>query len=196
MLKILNWERKTATASIADRSTRSESFDDEYDVVVVDELSEAWEFINPSSSDGDEEADVDNLSFTEEEQNDTTTDEVSASSGPNKEEFGPIEFGSPSSDISMETESLPVPAHFDHNPLSDFHHENNYDDEYEDENDDDLDDELVPWGLGDKLGRQRLRKLGKRAGPKMNKAKKLAYMYNRPGCVHGKHGFGVQRYYI
>lgn len=82
--------------------------------------------------------------------------------------------------------------------------------DYDDENDDggdgdveeekfddyggeyDLDDELVPKNVIDRFGRQRIRKLGKRAFSKMNKAKKLPYAYNRPGCVYGKHGLGLK----
>uniref|UniRef100_A0A7N0T1R3 Uncharacterized protein n=1 Tax=Kalanchoe fedtschenkoi TaxID=63787 RepID=A0A7N0T1R3_KALFE len=55
---------------------------------------------------------------------------------------------------------------------------------------DDLDDELVPWSVGDRFGRQRMRKLGGRTYAKMNKTKKFAYTLNRPGCVRGKHGLG------
>jgi len=56
----------------------------------------------------------------------------------------------------------------------------------------DLDDELVPKNVIDRFGRQRIRKLGKRAFSKMNKAKRLPYAYNRPGCVYGKHGLGLR----
>ncbi|MFS8012580.1 hypothetical protein Hanom_Chr14g01322551 [Helianthus anomalus] len=55
-----------------------------------------------------------------------------------------------------------------------------------------LDDELVPRWLNNKFERQRMRKLGKRAYPKMKKSKRLAFMYNKPGCVHGKHGLGMK----
>ncbi|XP_059653742.1 uncharacterized protein LOC132300594 [Cornus florida] len=68
-------------------------------------------------------------------------------------------------------------------------------DDSDDDDDDDgyeLDDELVPKCVSDRFGRQRLRKLGKRAYPKMNKSKRLPYYYNRPGCVHGKHGLGLK----
>uniref|UniRef100_A0A7N0ZWR6 Uncharacterized protein n=1 Tax=Kalanchoe fedtschenkoi TaxID=63787 RepID=A0A7N0ZWR6_KALFE len=60
----------------------------------------------------------------------------------------------------------------------------------EDDDQDDLDDELVPWSVGDRFGRQRMRKLGGRAYAKMNKTKKFPYTLNRPGCVRGKHGLG------
>ncbi|KAB2635540.1 hypothetical protein D8674_026074 [Pyrus ussuriensis x Pyrus communis] len=58
-----------------------------------------------------------------------------------------------------------------------------------------LDDELVPLSVSDKLGRQRMRKLGKRMLPKMNKSKRSPYMVARPGCVRGKHGLGLKHIY-
>ncbi|KAK9056712.1 hypothetical protein SSX86_024074 [Deinandra increscens subsp. villosa] len=61
-----------------------------------------------------------------------------------------------------------------------------------DDDDLDLDDELVPKWLNNKFERQRMRKLGKRAYPKMKKSKRVANMYNKPGCVHGKHGLGMK----
>ncbi|CDO97006.1 unnamed protein product [Coffea canephora] len=199
MLRILSRERKTSTATmVVAGSTPSESVD-EY-AVVVDDLSEAWEFVNATSSDDDEE-DLDDFSFSEEEEEDATPREVS--SGPSKEE-GPLELGSPSSDISMDSFSAQLHLNHDdgrgvdHGDVGD-EYDNYKNDDDGDEYDDgyDLDDELVPWGLSDKFGgRQRIRKLGKRVGPKLNKAKRLAYRYNRPGCVHGKHGFGVQHCYI
>ncbi|CAL5329029.1 unnamed protein product [Camellia sinensis] len=70
--------------------------------------------------------------------------------------------------------------------------DDNDDEEEEEEEDYDLDDELVPKSVSDRFGRQRMRKLGKRAYPKMNKSKRLPYYYSRPGCVHGKHGLGLQ----
>lgn len=73
------------------------------------------------------------------------------------------------------------------------------DDEDEDENEEfdgyDLDDELVPRSLSGKLGRQRMRKLGKRAFSKMNTSKRSPYLYVKPGCVHGKHGLGMKHSY-
>lgn len=179
-------------------STPSESFD-EYDVV-VDDLSEAWEFINATSSDDDEE-ELDDFSLSEEEEDDPLRE---LSSGPSKEK-GPLEFGSPSSDISMDPFSAQLHLNHDGGGGVDDgdagdeygNYKKDDDEDYDDYDDGhDLDDELVPWGLSDKFGRQRIRKLGKRAGPKVNKAKRLAYRYNRPGCVHGKHGFGVQHCYI
>ncbi|XP_018815295.2 uncharacterized protein LOC108986937 [Juglans regia] len=66
-------------------------------------------------------------------------------------------------------------------------------DEDDDANDGyDLNDELVPWNVSDKFGRQRMRKLGKRAFPKMHNSKRSPYLFVRPGCVRGKHGLGLK----
>ncbi|KAL1324211.1 hypothetical protein HN51_034379 [Arachis hypogaea] len=85
------------------------------------------------------------------------------------------------------------------------HRDNNDDDEevecVDDEDDDDdddgydLDDELVPWNVGNRFERQRMRKLGKRACSKMNNSKRNPYLYTRPGCVRGKHGLGLKHTY-
>ncbi|CAK8576599.1 unnamed protein product [Lathyrus sativus] len=66
------------------------------------------------------------------------------------------------------------------------------DDDEDDDDDDDLDDELVPWDIGNKLGRQRMRKLGKRVSSKMNNSKRSPYLFVSPGCVRGKHGMGLK----
>ncbi|KAL0334689.1 UNVERIFIED_CONTAM: hypothetical protein Sradi_4680800 [Sesamum radiatum] len=70
------------------------------------------------------------------------------------------------------------------------------DDDARDVYHDDVDDELVPWKLKDRFGKQRIRKMGKRGGPKPNKSKRQPYYHNRPGCLYGKHGFGVQHSFI
>ncbi|KAK7264253.1 hypothetical protein RJT34_31859 [Clitoria ternatea] len=70
-----------------------------------------------------------------------------------------------------------------------------HDDDDEDEDDEDgygLDDELVPWNVSNKFGRERMRKLGKRAFSKMHTSKKSPYLFVRPGCVRGKHGLGLK----
>ncbi|XP_057966143.1 uncharacterized protein LOC131156459 [Malania oleifera] len=71
-------------------------------------------------------------------------------------------------------------------------YEDDDDDENDDLSDDGLDDELVPRYVSDRLGRERMRKLGKRACAKMAKSKRSPYLYTRPGCVHGKHGLGLK----
>lgn len=62
------------------------------------------------------------------------------------------------------------------------------DDDEDDDNqyDYDVDDELVPWKLKDRFGKQRIKKMGKKAGPKLKKAKQLPYYNNRPGCPYEK----------
>jgi len=72
------------------------------------------------------------------------------------------------------------------------HDDDESEDDDEDEGDDDLDDELVPWDIGNKLGRQRMRKLGKRVSSKMNNSKRSPNLFVRPGCVRGKHGMGLK----
>lgn len=64
------------------------------------------------------------------------------------------------------------------------------DDEDDDDDDDDaahdVDDELMPWKLKDKFGKQRMKKMGKRVGPKPSNSKKLPYYYhNRPSRLYG-----------
>ncbi|CAA7019878.1 unnamed protein product [Microthlaspi erraticum] len=62
-----------------------------------------------------------------------------------------------------------------------------YDDSY------DLDDELVPRSACKKLGRQRMRKLGKRAIAKASKTSKTSpYAHLKAGIVRGKHGIGMK----
>lgn len=65
-----------------------------------------------------------------------------------------------------------------------------YDDSY------DLDEELVPRSVCKKLGRQRMRKLGKRAIAKVltSKTKTMSspYSHLKPGCIRGKNGLGLK----
>lgn len=68
----------------------------------------------------------------------------------------------------------------------------NYGDYYDDGGDD-LDDEHVPWYVSGKLGRQRMRTMGKRPLAKMQYSKKSPSLYMKPGCVQGKHGLGKKR---
>lgn len=72
------------------------------------------------------------------------------------------------------------------------HDDDESEEDDEDDGDDDLDDELVPWDIGNKLGRQRMRKLGKRVSSKMNNSKRSPILFVRPGCVRGKHGMGLK----
>lgn len=58
----------------------------------------------------------------------------------------------------------------------------------------DLDDELVPRSVNKKLGRQRMRKLGKRAIAKVYASKMTPYAHMKFGCVRGKHGLSVMKF--
>ncbi|EYU37838.1 hypothetical protein MIMGU_mgv1a014517mg [Erythranthe guttata] len=60
------------------------------------------------------------------------------------------------------------------------------DDVSDDDDAHDVDDDLMPWKLKDKFGRQRIRKMGKRAVPNFNKAKSLPYYHNMPGTMYRK----------
>ncbi|XP_055815657.1 uncharacterized protein LOC129885414 [Solanum dulcamara] len=185
MLRILGKDLRISKSTTL--VTRSESEIDAHDV--FDDLS-SWEFVNPSDDEQE-----DSYSFTD--HTDDDDDELML------KEDDLCEIGSPSSDISMKSESEPpapvqtigalVVCHvgFDYHNSSHDDHDDDQEEEEEDY-DDDLDDELIPNWLSDKFGRQRIRKLGKRACSKMNKSKKGPYIFNRPGCVHGKHGFGLK----
>ncbi|KAG7540366.1 hypothetical protein ISN45_Aa07g005820 [Arabidopsis thaliana x Arabidopsis arenosa] len=62
-----------------------------------------------------------------------------------------------------------------------------YDDSY------DLDEELVPRSVSKKVGRQRMRKLGKRAIAKVYASKKMSpFSHLTPGIVRGKHGLSMK----
>ncbi|CAL9228002.1 unnamed protein product [Arabidopsis halleri] len=62
-----------------------------------------------------------------------------------------------------------------------------YDDSY------DLDEELVPRSVNKKVGRQRMRKVGKRAIAKVYASKKMSpFSHLKPGSVRGKHGLGMK----
>lgn len=207
---------------MAIRSKSIESFD-EYDVVVVEDLS-TWEFIDLSD---DDSVDLDNFSLSESSDASFLVENLSDDdviSGFKVEEDP--DLASPSSHISEQSllpELLPpnlqnkgvsmygcddhgrdelvkVQSHLDQDvgtvASGDCEYENYDDDDDEHGYEDEYDDELVPLDVRNRFGRQRIRKLGKRANPKMNKSKKLPYKYSRPGCVHGKHGLGVQYAYI
>ena len=51
-----------------------------------------------------------------------------------------------------------------------------------------IDDELLPWNMNGRLGRQRMRKLGKRVFSKIENLKKNPYLHVKPSAIHGKHG--------
>ncbi|KAM3220327.1 nucleolin [Capsicum chacoense] len=182
MLRILGKDLKISKS--ATMVTRSEAKMDGHDL--FEDLS-SWEFVNPSDDEHE-----DSYSFTD--HTDGDDDELMV------KEDDACEIGSPSSDICMKSEpQSPLPirtigALVVCNVGFDYHDDDQEEEEDEDEEDydDDLDDELVPNWLSDKFERQRIRKLGKRASSRMNKSKKGPYIFNRPGCVRGKHGFGMQ----
>ncbi|KAL8143756.1 hypothetical protein V2J09_016788 [Rumex salicifolius] len=59
-----------------------------------------------------------------------------------------------------------------------------HEDEDGSEYESDVDDQLVPWGVADRLDKQRMRKLGKRTCARMNKSKKMAHLYTKSACLH------------
>ncbi|KAK4378306.1 hypothetical protein RND71_000168 [Anisodus tanguticus] len=181
MLRILGKDLRISKSTTM--VTRSES---QIEVAhhVFDDLSE-WEFVNPSDDEHE-----DSYSFTDNDESMLKDDDPC--------EIGsPCEVGSPSSDISIESppQVQLVGALIAYDVRVDSSNDDDMEEEEEDY-DDDLDDELVPNWLSDKFGRQRIRKLGKRANSRMNKSKKGPYVFNRPGCVHGKHGLGVHHNYV
>ncbi|XP_021286232.1 protein PFC0760c-like [Herrania umbratica] len=142
-----------------------------------------WEFINSSDSDADDVLSLSDASW-----------HSSLSSSPKD---------SPIPDLIQDSDDSRHPH--DYEPIHDGYGEpyidyqekddgDDYDDVYDEYDDDgyDLDDELVPRALSGKFGRQRMRKLGKRAFAKMHTSKKSPFLYVKPGCVHGKHGLGLK----
>ncbi|KAL2468446.1 uncharacterized protein Fot_50022 [Forsythia ovata] len=148
----------------------------------IDEDLSSWELVRLSQSDDEEE---ELYSF-----NDTAAEEHEAvaleSHLPSHDDVIPMES------LSVSVSPPPLTLHVDIT-----HHSCNDDDDDDDENGGSgLDDELVPLKLKDRFGKQRIRKIGKRGGSRVNKSKKVSYYYNRPGCVYGKHGLGVQHCFI
>ncbi|KAD3066467.1 hypothetical protein E3N88_34347 [Mikania micrantha] len=171
--------------------------------------SDSWQVIDSSDSD-DGNFSYDDIITTDDDDDDE--EEVA----PDVDDLLQHSYGSPASDISIQSLVGEIPqncqemksAHeirqiiagedavVDVGGLIEYEedpYEVYEDHSDEDEDDDlDLDDELVPKWLNNKFERQRMRKLGKRVYPKMKKSKRLAYMYSKPGCVHGKHGLGTK----
>ncbi|KAJ0680615.1 hypothetical protein HanPI659440_Chr16g0626181 [Helianthus annuus] len=151
------------------------------DVDFSDSDSDSWQVIDASDSDDG------NLSYGDV----TTTDDEDDDVVPDVDDLLQHPFGSPLSDVSMQSAVEEIAHRLQ---IIDDGEDDPEDADESDDNadEDDLDDELVPKWLNNKFERQRMRKLGKRAYPKMKKSKRLAYMYNKPGCVHGKHGLGMK----
>ncbi|CAI9769073.1 unnamed protein product [Fraxinus pennsylvanica] len=167
--------RKTTSIMANNRVSDPENIDS------IDDLS-SWEFVSPSQSD-DEEI----YSFNDD----------AYSAAESEQEAAALEPHPPSHDdvISMESLSVsPTPLTLDVGFTHQVYHDDSeYDDEIEGSG---LDDELVPLKLKDRFGKQRITKIGRRGGSRVNKSKKVSYYYNRPGCVYGKHGLGVQHCFI
>ncbi|XP_011088460.1 uncharacterized protein LOC105169683 [Sesamum indicum] len=170
-----------------------------------DDLS-TWEFVNASLSD-----DEDIYSFDGDDvisEGDDATEEEPESKpvqGEDEDAGEPRDFGSPDVIMSIQSLSVSPPMtlpvemtsnHVYHEGRDGSDDDDGGDDDVRDVYHDDVDDELVPWKLKDRFGKQRIRKMGKRGGPKPNKSKRLPYYHNRPGCLYGKHGFGVQHSFI
>ncbi|KAI7739173.1 hypothetical protein M8C21_027281, partial [Ambrosia artemisiifolia] len=180
-------------------SLTGEAFESVY-VDFSDSDSDSWQVIDPSDSDDDNFSYGDVTTTTTTDDDDDEDDVVV----PDVDDLLRQPFGSLSSDVSMQSVVDEITLHQQEVKLAyeiahirqiidnggSINGEDAYEsDEDEDNADDDLDldDELVPKWLNNKFERQRMRKLGKRAYPKMKKSKRLACMYNKPGCVHGKH---------
>lgn len=178
---------------------------EEEDVVVFEEGHEAndlscWELVNPSDADSDTESlhSLENgfvswysLTTTSSPPKSPKTDpETQAQNTLQDQDF--VNLGNSRDDHQCDYH------HYDVGPIifSDVVDQYRGDeDEDEDDEEDDgygLDDELVPWHVTGKLGRQRMRKLGKRVFAKMSNSKRNPYLHVKPGCVHGKHGLGIK----
>lgn len=163
----------------------------EFEEQVLGDLSN-WEFIDASDADSEEHqfAEEDEPEGQHHQDEDDDDDEGNGS-------------------VSLRS-SIPLPIPHGHDQIHEDHwghllfhigdlksHDHDYD--YHDDDDDvsddgyDLNDELVPWSVSDKFGgRERMRKLGKRAFTKMNNSKRSPKLFVRPGCVRGKHGLGLK----
>ena len=123
--------------------------------------------------------------------------ESSSNSSPNDNPIEVIGHFLPQFDADMEDHD--VGDHGDDDGYDGGHGDDDDDDDVDGGDGDgdgyDLDDELVPWNVGNKFGRQRMRKLGKRAFSKMHNSKRSPYLFMRPGCVRGKHGLGLKHTY-
>ncbi|KAH0977269.1 hypothetical protein GBA52_026988 [Prunus armeniaca] len=186
------------------------SMDEEFEFLQIGEEEDYvglshWEFVDASDADSEEKHHHNHHSDSEQQE-----DKDEEANGSDGLSIGPSSFSSSISSTSPPI-AVPVGAHSHRRPhLVRFldvglnlkpRHDFDGGDEDEghgndgDDDDDDgygLDDELVPWSVGDKFGRQRMRKLGKRTFPKMNNSKRSPYLLVRPGCVRGKHGLGLK----
>ncbi|KAL4555592.1 hypothetical protein LXL04_038216 [Taraxacum kok-saghyz] len=192
-----------ASKSMVMVSSFTEELFETIDAYVSGSDSDSWEVVEPSDSDSDDGA----FSY-----NGVTSDDDEAVT--DVDDLLKQPFGSPSRDVSVQSSEDVITHHCeevkhayevddrrhvihddavveDHGVIDGAYGVEESEEEYNDD-DDDLDDELVPKWLNSKFERQRMRKLGKRPYPKMKKSKRIAYQYDKPGCVHGKHGLGLK----
>ncbi|KAL8543044.1 hypothetical protein ACS0TY_003790 [Phlomoides rotata] len=177
MLRFLG--KTTASAARSGGSSPAEEFG------AVDEGLSAWELVNEALSDDDDLYSYDSDGV------------ISGSDGVTDEEPDLEEDADVDAVISVQALSVSPPTAFpvemtfnyalrdcakgyddDGDALSDVDDDDQYD--Y------DVDDELVPWKLKDRFGKQRIKKMGKKGGPKLKKTKQLPYYDNRPGCPYEK----------
>ncbi|XP_047327442.1 zinc finger protein hangover-like [Impatiens glandulifera] len=161
-----------------------------HDDVDDDDGSSSWEIIGQSSSDDDE---FDCYSLDDD-------DDLSLAS---HFSIGSSSGKKPIIDAPLDTSCVDIPCilvkdlSFGYveeviDEEDDVEEEGDEDGSMDESDEYDLDDELVPMCVSDRFEKQRIRKIGKRAYPRMNKSKKMPHYYNRPGCVYGKHGLGLK----
>ncbi|KAK4437728.1 hypothetical protein Salat_0106800 [Sesamum alatum] len=169
-----------------------------------DDLS-TWEFVNASLSDDEDIYSFDGDDGISSEGDDVSEEEPESKpvEGEDEDAREPRDFETPDVIMSIQSLSVSPPMTLPVEMTRNHVYRDGKDDDDDDDDDDvrdvyhdDVDDELVPWKLKDRFGKQRIRKMGKRGGPKPDKSKRLPYYHNRPGCLYGKHGFGVQHSFI
>ncbi|KAM4099066.1 hypothetical protein ACJW30_07G126800 [Castanea mollissima] len=186
MAKFSRASSSSSSSSSSSTSTSALSMEMEFlvaedlDFVQVEEQGLShWEFVNVSDADDSEKENSERVESEEDK-------EERIGDG-----FGSLGFEKDETMVTTTTHHVDL----DDDDDDDHHHGHDYDEENdgdEDDGEDDFDDELVPWDVSGKFGRQRMRKLGKRAFPKMYNSKRSPYLFVRPGCVRGKHGMGMK----
>ncbi|XP_030523174.1 calsequestrin-2-like [Rhodamnia argentea] len=168
---------------------------------VEDTISAHWELVNASDSDSDLsdsdapdspvlDGSVDNLSL---QSGVARIDDLDARGGSSRDGDSLVSCPIPLPEtLEFRADNYIVKANVGGDWRRDDPDDDGDDDEEEEIDDDGLDDELVPRHLSGKFGRQRIRKLGKRACSKMNYSKRSPHLFVKPGCLHGKHGLGLK----
>ncbi|KAK2665407.1 hypothetical protein Ddye_003981 [Dipteronia dyeriana] len=154
-----------------------------------------WELINRSDADDDDDFDIDIDSFVSLHHS-SLSSSIAVPPQTNQTQEG---------DTHFDTTTILDQDQQRHVAYLGYQYRDDEDDDDDDEEDDDmyddgggggdgydLDDELVPRSVSGKLGRQRMRKLGKRGFARMFSSKRSPFLYTKPGCVHGKHGLGLK----